>query len=328
MQPSLKIVKPQTPAEKKTGSVTDTIDVTPNEARSWKIPPFQRELSVNFKVVALAQKIADDGGVLPGTLIIGVIVGDPHKYIVDGQHRIHAFLLSEMPVGYCDVKTIHAKTMRELALEFRNVNQRLVNMKPDDFLRADETSNANLERIRKRCPFVGYGHVRRGENTPILSMSAVLRCWTSASKEVPQSGAGGSTMEIADALTADDVEPLIRFLHLAFGAWGKDASNYRLWGNLNLTMCMWLYRRLVVHAPTAISRSLRIDDEDFGKCLMAVSADAAYAEWLVGRQLTERDRSPGYARVKALFAKRLELDTGKAVKLPSPSWASARSGAR
>lgn len=328
MQPNLKIVKPQTPAEKKTGSVTDTIEVTPNEVRSWKKPPFQRDLHVNFKVMSLVQKITDDGGVIPGTLVIGVVAGDPAKYVVDGQHRLEAFLLSEVPIGYCDVKTLLAKTMRELALEFRNVNQRLVNMKPDDFLRADETSNPNLEKIRKRCGFVGYGHVRRGENTPILSMSAVLRCWTSASKEVPQSGAGGSTMEIADALTPDDVDPLIRFLGVAFGAWGKDASNYRLWGNLNLTMCMWLYRRMVVHAPTAISRSLRVDDDEFTKCLMAVSADAAYAEWLVGRQLTERDRSPGYARVKAIFAKRLELTMGKAVKLPSPSWAGARGGQR
>jgi hypothetical protein len=325
MQPTLKIVKPQTAAEKKTGSVTDTIDVTPQEIRSWKKPPFQRDLSVNFKVMTLAQKIADDGGVIPGTIVIGILANDPHKYVVDGQHRLEAFLLSECPIGYVDARMFHAKTMVELAREFRNVNQRLVNMKPDDFLRSDESSNPSLEKIRKKCPFVGYGHVRRNENTPIVSMSALLRCWASAGKEVPQSGAGGSTMDIADALTPEDIDPLIRFLTITFGAWGKDPTNYRLWGNLNLTVCMWLYRRVVVHGPSAITRSARLDDDDFGKCLMAVSADAHYAEWLIGRQLTERDRSPGYNRVKGIFAKRLAMETGKTVKLPSPAWAAGRS---
>ena len=253
MQPTLKIVKPQTPAEKKTGSVTDTIEVTPQEVRSWKKPPFQRDLTVNSKVMELAQTIADEGGVIPGTIIIGILAGDPHKYVVDGQHRLEAFLLSEITIGYVDAKMLHAKTMDELSREFRKVNQRLVNMKPDDFLRSDESSNPHLAKIRKRCPFVGYGHVRRNENTPIVSMSALLRCWASASKEVPQSGAGGSTMDIADALTPDDIEPLIRFMGVAFNAWGKEPSNYRLWGNLNMTVCMWLYRRLVVHGPRAIT---------------------------------------------------------------------------
>lgn len=85
-----------------------------------------------------------------------------------------------------------------------------------------------------------------------------------------------------------------------------------------MTVCMWLYRRLVITPYSSSTKKLT--KEMFSKCLMGVAADAHYAEWLVGRQLRDRDRSPAYQRVKALFAKRIELETGEKPRLPSPDW--------
>jgi hypothetical protein len=41
---------------------------------------------------------------------------------------------------------------------------------------------------------------------------------------------------------------------------------------------------------------------------------------LLGRQLRERDRSPTYSKLKAIFAKRIEAETGDKPRLPSPNW--------
>jgi len=54
---------------------------------------------------------------------------------------------------------------------------------------------------------------------------------------------------------------------------------------------------------------------------MSISADTLYLDWLVGRKLGERDRSPAYDRIKKAFVKRLEQDMGRKPSLPAPAWA-------
>lgn len=57
------------------------------------------------------------------------------------------------------------------------------------------------------------------------------------------------------------------------------------------------------------------------KCLMSVSAAEIYVDWLVGRNMSARDLSPAYKRLKGLLASRLEGDTGRKHLLPQPPWA-------
>ncbi len=60
---------------------------------------------------------------------------------------------------------------------------------------------------------------------------------------------------------------------------------------------------------------------------MALSADANYLDWLPGRLLNDRDRSPALQRIKTVFARRLsDTVTGK-FNMPQPAWA-AKSGGR
>jgi len=312
-QPHLKIVKPQTEAEKITNTTTDTREVTPDIVRSWLNPPFQRPLRENAKVLAVTAEIKETE-VIPGSLTLGVL--DGKTYLIDGQHRCYAFLKSELAVGYVDVRIAHYKTMAEMAAEFWKLNSRISTMKPDDYLRALEASTPLLARLRRRCPFVAYGNIRRDDKGPVLSMSSALRCWRMSSKDCP-TGATASITQV-ESLETDQIDELITFLETALAAFGKDAEYHRLWGNLNLTLCMWLYRRTVLGAWS--TRSVRLTDDLFRKCMVALSADDTYLEWLRSRSLNETTRSPGYRRVKEIFARRLTEELGQKPLFPNPDW--------
>lgn len=295
---------------------TDTILVTSSVIASWKSPPFQRPLRVNDKVLALVEKIKTDGGVIPGVITLGMIGRD--TYLLDGQHRTHAFLLAEIAEGFADVRVHQFTDMGDMGEEFVNLNSRLVNFRPDDILRGLEEALPTLRTIRQKCPYVGYDMVRRGGNSPILSMSTLLRCWHGSGQETP-TNSGGSALQLAKLMTLDDSDALIKVLMLVEKAWGRHLEYARLWGALNLTLCFWLYRRLVV-APYS-AKTEKMSHDLYTKCLMSVSADSKYIDWLLGRHLSERDRSPAFAKIKAAFSKRIQAETGKKPLLPNPAWA-------
>jgi hypothetical protein len=310
--PSLRVVNPA----KKTRTEVDTILLTPTLVGTWKAPPFQRPLRVNDKVLRMVEELKANGGVVSGVITIGKLGRD--TYLIDGQHRIHAYLLSELKEGFADIRLCHLEDMSEMAEEFVNLNSRLSNMRPDDFLRGMEESHPVLAQLRKRCPFIGYDMIRRGANAPLLSMSVVLRTWAGSATEVPSASPAAST-QIAMTLTEDEAEKLAGFLNLALASWGRDVEYQKLWGALNLTLCMWLYRRTVLSAYSA--KAARITREQFGKALMSLSA-GNYIEWLVGRTFNETNRSPGFQRIKSVFSKRLADELGVTkVLLPAPAWA-------
>lgn len=314
---TFRIVKPQTEAQKTTGTTMDTIEVTPDIVKSWKLPPFQRPFRLNEKVQLLAQQIKRDDGVIPGVITLGIL--DRERYLVDGQHRREAFVISECLVGFVDVRVLHFADMAEMGDEFVNLNSQISKMRPDDILRGLEASYEPLRKIRRRCPFVGYDMIRRSEKSPVLSMSAAIRCWVGSGTEVPRSSCG-SAATLARTFSGEEADQLIKFLDCAIAAWGRDAQYARLWSSLNLSLCMWLYRRLVI-APYS-SKTQRLSDDQFTKCLMSVSATEMYVDWLLGRNLGNRDLSPAYGRLKGIFVSRLEHDTGKRHLLPQPAWAS------
>lgn len=302
--------------QKATKTTVDTIEITPILIKGWKHPPFQRPLKENEKVRMLAEQIKVDG-VLPGVITLGILEGD--TYIVDGQHRCHGYILSGLPSVYADVRTHYFDTFAEMGEEFVRLNSSLVKLRPDDILRGLEASLPTLQRLRKKCPFVGYDMIRRNEKAPILSMSMVLRQWYASFQESPSSAPISSTQIAQTSLTESEVDTLIAFLTICYDAWGRDMEYARLWASLNLGLCMWLFRRLVLgHDVSAVST--RLTHDQFRKCLMALSADSKYLDYLVGRKFNERDRSPAYQRIKARFAGRLYQETGKKPKLPNPPW--------
>lgn len=316
MATNLKIVKPTSAPERATQTTLDTILVTPDIVSAWKNPPFQRPLRVNDKVRAIADRIRESE-VLPGIVTLGVLAKD--TYLLDGQHRREAFLISGVSQGYCDVRVHHFSSMAGMGREFVDLNSRIVNLKPDDILRGLEGSSEALTYLRKQLPFVGYDMIRRGANAPILSMALMLRAWSASASEVPISG-GTSAMLLGETLTMEAAHECATFFKLCERAWGRDQEYAKLWGTLNITICAWLYRRVVT---TRDPKVMRVSADVFCKAMMGLSASENYLEWLVGRLLTERDRSPCYARAKAIMVKRVETELGKKIRWPQPEWSAS-----
>lgn len=310
-------IRPTTQIEKKTKTVVDTILVTPEKVRAWKLPLFQRQLRENRKVLALAEQLKTDGGVWPGIVTLGVFGGD--TYLIDGQHRAHAFVMSGLTEGYTDVRIHYFNSVAEMGDEFVKLNSQLVVLRPDDILRGLEPSMPALKAIREECPFIGYDLVRRSEKAPMMSMSMALRSWRAGINEVPASTGGDGGRVIAAGMDETEVRFFTEFMNIAYKAFGRDVEYQRLWARLNLTLSIWMYKHLVLSQYSP--KTPKLTKELFQRCLMALSADNDYLDWLVGRQLTERDRSPAYARMKGIFGRRIAQETGRKVSLPSPAWA-------
>lgn len=305
---------------KTTRTSVDTIIFTREEAGGWCNPPFQRPLRINAKVLELAKEIDANGGVIPGILTLGRVVGSPVSYLLDGQHRRASAMQTKLDAFYADVRVHTFDDMGEMGEEFVRLNTALVRLRPDDILRGLEGSTEWMRAFRKAAPFVGYDMIRRSEKAPIVSMSLVLRAWIGSSQHVPGSSMASSATFVK-IVTPDESAMLMRFIQLCWNAWGREEATRRLWGGLNLTLCAWLYRRLVLTRWSP--KTPAVSAEMFGKCLAALAASEQYMDFLVARTMSDRNRSPGYDRIKAAFAKRIQLETkaDKVPLLPAPDWA-------
>lgn len=296
----------------------DTMLLTPEGVATWTAPDFQRPLRVNAKVQAMAEELKGNGGVLYGIITLGIFEGE--WYLVDGQHRIEAFKLSGLAEGICDVRICDFESLAEMADEFGRLNGCLVRMNPDDRLRALETSSRPLQTIRRSCPFIGYDSIRRGDKSPVVSMSMALRSWKATSFDTPTLPTG-SVEDTARGMADDDAARLVDFFQAVHEAWGRDVEYGRLWLSLNLSLVGWLWRRVVLtrhsHASVSLTRP------EFVKCATSLSANGPYLDYLVGRKLSDRDRSPAYQRIKVIFARRL-TELGKPnARFPAPAWAAS-----
>ena len=302
----------------------DTIELTEALWKTFKRPPFQREVTVNAKLQGVAKEIAEDG-VFPGILTLGIL--DGQTYRIDGQHRGEAFLISKRPNILVDVHYLECDSMDEMAAEFRRLNSSIVKMRPDDVLKSMETTTSALRKIREECPFVGYGHIRRHENSPILSMSHTLACWTASGHDYPSGSS--SAQNNAEALTSESSKNLIRFLRLAHTAWGQDKQYSRLWSKLNLSLTMWMFRRIVLCEGAGNAFKFYLSsDAMYSKLMMSLSASSRYLDYLVGRIVTTDHVPPTFGRMKALMIARLREEGvtigghgKKGEGLPAPSWA-------
>src|SRR5215510_16449262 len=118
VQMTLQLVKAKD-APKSARSKMETLLVNVAEVERWRIPPFQRPLHENEKVRCLAEELkCVDGGCVPGVVTLGRVTGDPTLYVVDGQHRLHAFRLTGMPEAIIDVRICDYADMNEMALDF------------------------------------------------------------------------------------------------------------------------------------------------------------------------------------------------------------------
>lgn len=311
-------------APKNVRSVMDTLLLTIGGIDRWKKPAFQREQRMTVKVIALVQELKQNGGVIPGIITLGKLSGE--TYLIDGQHRIAAFRETGLEEGYADVRICHFDSMAEMGEEFVKLNSALVRMKNEDILRGLEGVNPHLSAVRRRCPFIGYDHVRivppgATGSKILLSMAVAIRTWY-GSEKTPTTGP--SSPLSANMLNEADVKLISDFFTACHEAWGADKTNFKLWGSLNLCVLMWLWRRVVLGQDQARthggSKPMRLTREQFVACMMTLSADGRYADWLVGRSLGDRDRGPCYTRIRETFVRRLAGFDMRAPRFPKSDW--------
>lgn len=86
---------------------------------------------------------------------------------------------------------------------------------------------------------------------------------------------------------------------------------------------MWLYRRLVLDKERrGTKRYMVLKPGQFQKCLLSLAASESYVDWLMGRRLSDRDRTPAYIRLKTIFTARLKAENFEdPIRYPQPAWA-------
>jgi hypothetical protein len=310
-------------APKADRSKMETLLLTPAILESWVLPPFQAPLRLNPKVHQIGDALRNEVGtpVISGVISLGILKGSTALYLLDGQHRRAAALESGRSEFLADVRIKQYDTMEEMAEEYLILNSPISKKTPDDQLRALAESCKPLQFITKQCPYIGYRYIRANPDSPLVGMAAVLRRWHGSGNETPSVG-GSSAIHMALELTMEDAEQVVRFMQVVYAAWGKDIEYRSLWQALNMTMCMWMWRVLVLDRDRTGSRRYAVLTVDqYRHCLMAVSADAEYVAWLAGRTMAERDRAPCYRRLRGSFLSRLQTEAhvGK-LKMPQPTW--------
>lgn len=307
------------------------------EILAWPLPEgIQRLLSVNEKVRLVAKEIAATG-LMPGVVTLGNL--DGVSYLLDGQHRRAALELSGLQQVWICIRTINYESVEQMARDFVKLNSQLVSLRPDDILRPLEKTTPELAQIRAACPFIGYGRATRGARRDgvTLSMSMAIRCWLRARMHTP-GGHGGGTPSRKDNASAAlvhalvhgqdgpaEIKAMIDFYNTLAAAWGHDPEYQSLWGAFNLTMCAWIWRRTVMNRYSA--RSIVMTVQEFQRCAMTLTSDERYLDWLVGKGVTDKTRSPGYGRICNNMTKRymqIHNITKRAnVRWPKPEWANA-----
>jgi hypothetical protein len=300
----------------------ETLILTREMINQWRLPACQRPLRVNEKVKSLAKEL-EQTEEIKGIITLGALKGNDVLYIVDGQHRIEGFRISDVDQVFADIRVVVFDNEAQLSEEFVELNRSLVKMRPDDILRGMESYTPILKKIRDACNFVGYDQIRRNGSGPVVSMSSLLRSWDSAQYETPSTfSKHGGIAGLVETVDEKSLRDLIAFLSVAKNAWKRDPEYYRLWGNLNMALCMWLWMKLYIDKERTSEKNYSVlDIPQFKECLMSLSADAEYVNWLFGRKLGDNDRAPAYRWIKRDFLRRLKAISGsKRFKLPKPAW--------
>lgn len=307
--------------ERSLRSVTAYTKLTVADVNEWVIDPdIQRDLRLTPKVKAIGIVIGQTK-LIPSTITIGIY--DGKQYLLDAHHRVEGWKMyveNGGEDGVCAlVNWIHFDTQAAMALKFVELQMCLVRMRPDDGLRALQHSSPPLQLIKDECPYVGFGAIQRCNTTSaVLSMSVLLRCWMGSKPETPVTSSGAA-LDITLAMNMVDARQCADFVALAHRAWGRVAEYSRLWGALNLTLCMWLYRRMVLDTTT--TEVTHLTPDQFRMCLVALTNSTPniddYVEWLRSKTMNHQNRQIAMQRyILALFSARIRQERGQRARKP------------
>lgn len=305
----------KTAAEKRSRTVSKTVilDFEDCEA-SWKVVgDIQRGSSLTKKIVEVGEDIGGSG-IFPSTIYIAVWEGN--QYINDGLQRFSGWRDAVSKGGPTQVAANvqweyfpdGPDGKAKMGERFAKLQLTLKRHRPDDGLRAIQHSLPAIKLIADECPNVGFGAVQRSnsKNTS-LSMAVALQSWASSASE--QCTSSGSARDLAYRLTMDDAKKCVSFLTVARGAWGSTVEYNRLWGPVNLSVCMWLYRRMVVDPEQGVTP---LTAKQFSNCLVTLTNDtpkSTYVEWLRAKPSSAENRRMALANhIRPRFISRIRQE--------------------
>ena len=298
--------------------------LTREEVESWRKPAFQREVSCTHAFYELVEQI-NERGFIASALTLGVWGGAFYK--VDGNHRIMAFLASDRkeilaPVIIRQYADGGVGFIR-MCEDFIEISKHIKTPTADNLLKALEGVERHVKLIRKSCPFIGYAHLWKNSSAPVVNMSRVIRSLIISKQEMPGSGfTGGSAVELAKALTPEETHCLISFMRAAFKAWGRDKEFRPMWNALNLTICLWFFRRMS-KGELFCGRGTPISVAHFSQCLLALSLNPRYLTLISqkGRRIhAPETRNPICRELMKTFEQKLDAEGLTDVPLPKPNW--------
>jgi len=243
------------------------------EARRWVVPEeVQRKYRETKKHEGLVEYI-EENEEIPDVIMLGTLPNDPTIYIVDGQHRQVKFLASRVNEAFARIRWEEYDTMEQIGLAFYTANGgKSLLTSADDMLRSKHLSSPPLYRLVTECPFIGFDYIRFGDGGPVMSASAAVKSWIASGLDKPRSALGKSVGVLVDNVTDEETEDMIRFYKMCYKVWGKDKENRRMWLNINVALCAWLYRRLVL-GQKKIGRLSSLTEEEFEYCLATLAAN-------------------------------------------------------
>ena len=286
---------------------------------SFELPDAQRPQTTNEKVRSLAKRYSEDP-IVPGTIHTAVV--DGVIYLFDGQHRSFvAFKLARELYGVekllVSVEFNFLDSKSDIGRYYVEENGCLVRQRPDDILNGLATPP--LKKIQE-CKIVTTKKVSSQKaKTNFLSLSAAIRAWYGSAWDVPSNTAGMPAVEIANTMPMEDAEALKGFLECAVKAWGNSPSFRGLYGNFNLNLCAWLYRRTVLNPIEGVTA---LTDEQFTAGLVGLSANSKYLTFLVRRTLDPINRQVGYDHICKMFTISIKshYKFRTPFRLPKPVW--------
>jgi hypothetical protein len=288
----------------------ETKVVTREELLSWRVPKFQRDCHIERRPVQqFAQQIVEKGGVIAGVFHHGLVLDDPVVWLVDGQQRRAAAETTDFQKFQVNIRMTLFQSVAEMAQAYLDDQTQLVAHRVDDKLKAMQYTHPPLRKlIRSSC--AGIERIRATESSPRVSAATAIRAWSVSARDFPAGRASAGT-RIADELTDDNVDSLIRFLSLTKEAWPWGRESNALWGALNMTMCSWFYRRF------HFDQAYRDKKLNFVAGLAAMN-DQAYLAFLRGKGVVDENIIASYRYFRDRMRPALSAAAGKRIRFPGP----------
>ena len=281
----------------------------------WKLPNWGREPKSNDIVVSVAADLQVNPH-LKSTLILGIY--DNAIWKIDGNHRLLGFLTSGLPsmTAYC---MFHKCTSHEDMYRIYRIYQRHIRTPTkDDNLKGFEVTHPPLKTISSKCKFVTYGSLKDYE-TSRIKMTSVVQAWFDSLSYLPKH-VRSNIEEQAKKIDESAARKINEFLMVCKE--GLTLQISVLWKQINITLLLWLYRRVVwemVDEEHEGSDYPVLTKDEFVCGLQGLQA-SSYYQALFQREL-EKDRLETYNSLISHFRNNLRsCGIKRRMTLPKPNW--------